>query len=87
MEIKIKVLELADSIRYLYLTKQLSNFRINHQTSCLTADKKMEMLDGMKHHQVAVYDFSSIMKLDSIDSPYEVVDNTAEILIKFKVGN
>ena len=87
MEIKIKVLELADNIRYLYLTKQLSNFRINHQTSYLTADKKMEMLDGMKHHEVTVYDFSSIMKLDSIDSPYEVVDNTAEILIKFKVGN
>ena len=47
----------------------------------------MNMLEGVKYHPTIVYDFSKVLKLDSSYSSYEIVKNTAEILIKFKVGN
>lgn len=87
MEIKIHVLELEEAVQYLYLDNQLSNFGIDYQTSTLTAERRMNMLEGVKHHPVTVYDFSKILKLDSRYSSYEVVKNTAEIIIKFKVGD
>ena len=87
MEIKIHVLELEKRIEYLYLDNQLSNLGIDYQTSTLTAEHKMNMLEGVKYHPTIVYDFSKVLKLDSSYSSYEIVKNTAEILIKFKVGN
>ena len=87
MEISIHALELKEDIRYLYLDNQLSNFGIDYQTSTLTAERKMNMLEGVKYHSITVYDFSKILKLDSRYSSYEIVKNTAEIIIKFKVGD
>ena len=87
MEIKIHVLELEEAVKYLYLDNQLSNFGIDYQTSTLTAERKMNMLEGVKYHSTTVYDFSKILKLDSRYSSYEIVKNTAEIIIKFKVGD
>ena len=87
MEIKIHVLELEEVVQYLYLNNQLSNFGIDYQTSTLTAERKMNMLEGVKHHSTTVYDFSKILKLDSRYTSYEIVKNTAEIIIKFKVGS
>ena len=87
MEIKIHVLELEEYVQYLYLGNQLSNFGIDYQTSTLTAERKMNMLEDVKHHSTTVYDFSKVLKLDSRYCSYEIVKNTAEIIIKFKVGS
>ena len=87
MEIKIHVLELKEDIRYLYLDNKLFNFGIDYQTSTLTAEHKRHMLEGVKYHPRVVYDFSKFLKLDSRYSSHQVIKNTAEIVIKFKVGS
>lgn len=87
MEIKIYVLELEKHIQYLYLDDQLFNFGIDYQTSTLTAERKVNMLEGIKYHSTLVYDFSKFLNLDSRYCSYKIIKNTAAILIKFKVVN
>lgn len=85
MEIKIHVLELEKNIQYLYLDNQLSNFKCS--SSILTAERKMNMLEGTKYHPITVFDFSKILELNNQSCSYQIIENTAEIVIRFKVGS
>ena len=80
MKIQIHALELSEEVRTLYLSKQLYNLRINYATSNLLATRKGEQ------ETLTVYSFSKILRLDGRFASCKILQNTAEIIIEFEVG-
>ena len=80
MKIQIHALELSEEIRTLYLTKQLYNLGIDYATSNLLATRKGEQ------ETLIVYSFGKILRLDNRFASCKILQNTAEIIIEFKVG-
>lgn len=80
MKIHIHALELPEEVRTLYLSKQLYNLGIDYATSNLLATRKGEQ------DTLIVYNFSKILRLDNRYASCRILQNTAEIVIEFEVG-
>tara|TARA_R110001632_G_scaffold23103_2_gene65780 strand:- start:105 stop:356 length:252 start_codon:yes stop_codon:yes gene_type:complete len=80
MKIQIHALELPEEVRTLYLSKQLYNLGIDYATSNLLATRKG------RQGTLIVYSFSKILRLDNRFASCKIFQNTAEIIIEFKVG-
>ena len=80
MKIQIHALELPEEVRTLYLSKQLYNLGIDYATSNLLATRKG------RQDTLIVYSFSKILRLDNRFASCKILQNIAEIIIEFEVG-